>query len=290
MPNPDPTYIFPDEAIESAELAVSAVLPDEDDAAMAVKITLAVASIAVDQVIADADEMISTSMGVNAKFAEKQAEADEIMAEVKDWYARAQTNGEYGSELTDLGRLLTSHAQTQDRVDAGDEDYDSRSITDKFIVEFDKNAGMSLALNTAHAGLADARSLIRTEQSIPLPVKAKLQRIINGARDWPDEISPDAWDPLAAARAGAVAHIEFLIDGLPATATTSELRASIELWRAQDFAAAIPDLDRDIHVVLAQLVHDLDHTHFVAGVTAEEAMRYVRDALLIPYRQVALRS
>jgi len=290
MPNPDPTYTFPVEAIESAELAVSAVLPDETQAALAVKITLAVAATAVDQVIADADEMISTSMGVNAKFAEKQAEADEILAEVKDWYARAQTNGDYSSELTDLGRLLTSHAQTQDRVDDGDKDFDSRSITDKFIIEFDKNAGLALALDTAHAGLADARTVLASEPQIPLPTKAKLQRIITGARTWPDDSGRDAWDSLAAARAGAVAHIEFLIDQMPAAATFSQLRENIQQWRAQDFAAAVPDLDRDIHVVLAQLVDTLDNTHFVIGVTAEEAMRYVRDSLLPHYRQVALRS
>ena len=285
MPTPEPTYTFPSDVIETAELALSALLPlDDEQVAKAVRIALSIAAATVDQVIADADDMISASMGANALFAQRQTESDEILAEARDWYARTQAAGEYSSKLTDLGRLLTPGAQHQVQLaEVVGDDYDARSIVDKFIIEFDANAGLSAALNSSTAALSEVAAVIDSDRTIPAPAKVKLQRIIQSSPAASAGTSADNWDALAAARAGAVAHIEFLIDGL------GDLRGAIQKWRDEDFAAAIPDIDRDVHVVLAQLVHDLDHTHFTADDTADVAMGYIRGELLPAYRRVTLR-
>jgi hypothetical protein len=283
MTTHEPTYFFPTEVIESAELALIAVLPNGKDAARAVKITLDLAATAVDDILTEFNELLAVSMGVNNKFADRQNETDETLNEIKSWWAHNQQNGEYDTKLAELGRLLTPHTQTDNHIT---DEEDTSSMTDKFIIEFDANAGLAHSLTTANTGLAAARTVIENEDNIPLPTKAKLQRIIGGAREWPNENTRDAWDPIAAARAGTVAHIEYLIDQLPPKATISQLRETIEQWRNQDFAAAIPDINRDIHVVLAELVHQLDKAQFETGVSAGEAMRYIRDVLLTDYRKI----
>jgi hypothetical protein len=291
MPAYEPKYIFPDETIKDAELAVNAILPDVVAVPSVVKTVLAVAAITVDKFLADAEELLSTSMGVNLKFADQQVESDEILSEIKTWYARAQSSGEYSSKLTDLGRLLASDVYSESQRIAIEDDgqHDARSIVDKFIIEFDANAGLHSSLAQATGALTEIRQLASADLDISPTTRTKLRRILSAGGDWLDDTSHGAWDAAAAARAGAVAHIEYLIDGLPTDATIGQLRNVIDQWRSKDFATAVPDIDRDVYVVLAQLVQDLDNIRFEAHVGAGEAMAFIRDTLLVSYRKVILR-